>query len=528
MEQCKKVTKDQIQDFKLTTKIFMCYPKFWLNHLMDFTLNINNHPISINFSLFSCFCGKLQELDHEEKQLALSVSNEDLDCFLSFFDLMKGYSFDFTIFNSQSLKSLIHCLKMDYLFQFIFSRLPIPHTLEESLQFISQTYHSFCENRFQLSLSIIAENFKLISFDALNKLPNLYLMKIFASESLQVESEDYLFQLVAKMIKRDRNRMVLLKTIKFDYVSSHLFKDFFDDICQNEFNLELLEILKKKLVADYSDQINLSKRWSTKPKILHRIETIELFQMLNSYFGEEQNPISQVKVLIEQIQQQKLEIEFLQKKNIPNYDQIKQMKSDNESLQLIITRLKIESDEKSQEIQQLQNKNELLRNHNFQLQHPSMIIISHGLLHHFKENDRSKIYIECSSVNHSSQQPKNLLIDDRDTKFLSKNEQNSWFCVSVDSQKIILSGYFLRSYKNYPCTPKNWKLEGSYDKENWKLIDRQVQINWKTQEWSEVYFPVQSAESFSYFKFTQTGKNYNGNHHLLLSYFEIFGTICDQ
>jgi hypothetical protein len=56
---------------------------------------------------------------------------------------------------------------------------------------------------------------------------------------------------------------------------------------------------------------------------------------------------------------------------------------------------------------------------------------------------------------------------------------------------------------------KNWKMEYSKDIVNWVIIDKQIERNWITEDWSEVYFPVQTKESFSYLKFTQIGNNYN-------------------
>jgi hypothetical protein len=128
----------------------------------------------------------------------------------------------------------------------------------------------------------------------------------------------------------------------------------------------------------------------------------------------------------------------------------------------------------------------------------------------------------------SSRIPETLLNYDNSTLFESKNEPNSWFSVQLKSKKIIPSGYLLRSHGNSGNTPKTWRLEGSNDNNQWIVIDQQENRDWKTKQWSEVYLPVQTKEAFSYFKFTQTGKNYQKDDYLRLNYFEIFGTILDQ
>jgi hypothetical protein len=227
---------------------------------------------------------------------------------------MKGYSFPFNNFDYQKLKYLIDCFGINPLIQFIASKIPIPETLEASIQPISQSCCEIMKSHFNRSISILVQNFSSIHFDDLSKIRNSHLLEIFASESLQIETEDYLFQLNNQMIEKDKNRMVLLNSVHLDYVSPNLLKEFFENLPNDEIDFELLELLKKRSFSDYSDQDKLSKRWKTKPKVLSQTEITELFQILNSHFEDENNPISQTKFLIEQIKQMKNEIDLLQKK----------------------------------------------------------------------------------------------------------------------------------------------------------------------------------------------------------------------
>jgi hypothetical protein len=151
-----------------------------------------------------------------------------------------------------------------------------------------------------------------------------------------------------------------------------------------------------------------------------------------------------------------------------------------------------------------------------------------GILQDLEKTEPNPFTFSYSSVINSSYEPKNLLNYDNSTYFQSQNQPNSWFCIKLNTKQLILSGYFLRSYygtNNHGL--KNWKLECSKDNVNWVIIDQQIERNWITNM-SEVYFPVQTKESFSYFKFTQAGKNIGNNDHFLLNYLEFFGTILDQ
>jgi hypothetical protein len=210
MKKWKRGSPNQDQHFKLSSKQIIYFPKSWLNHLTDFDLTINNQVIALNFSLFSCVCQKFQELHYQENQIGISISDENFHCFLSFFDMMKGYSFSFDKFDYSSLKNLINYFGINSLFKVISSKIPIPQTLKSSLHFISQPYCEFLETHFNQSISIIIQNFNSISVEELSKISNSHLLKLFSAESLQIENEDYFFKMVLKMIQEDKNLVILM------------------------------------------------------------------------------------------------------------------------------------------------------------------------------------------------------------------------------------------------------------------------------------------------------------------------------
>jgi hypothetical protein len=117
--------------------------------------------------------------------------------------------------------------------------------------------------------------------------------------------------MVVKLIKEDKNRILLLQKVHLEFVSSHLLKSFFENVSNDEIDFGLFESLKKRIFFDCSDQSRLEKRWRRKPKVLSQHEIAEIFEMLNSYFEEMNNPIEHIKLLIEQNKQLKAEIEEL-------------------------------------------------------------------------------------------------------------------------------------------------------------------------------------------------------------------------
>jgi hypothetical protein len=449
-----------------------------LDHLIDFFFIINGNKIGVNYSLFSFLCERLPKFNYQQKKLIISISAEHLNCFISFFDILKGYSFCFEDSHFSSLKTLIDMFEMNYLYQWVSSKVSNPQTLEESLQFISNSYCNFLKPQLHQSLSIITHNFDLISLDDLNQISTPFLLQIFSSESLQVESEDYLFQLIVNLIEKDNNRMILLKAVHFEFVSSHLLKNFFQNIYNDEIDFELFESLKKRLFTDYSDQKSLEKMWKSKPKLISQSGTDELFNVLNSYFQEENNPIEQAKAIIKQNRQLKAELERW--KNLY-----------------------------------------ILRTVSFQNDH-------NGILQHLIHSESNSVSLTCSSFRQSYEKSDNILNYDNSYWF-SQDLPNSWVCVQFNSKRILLEGYFLRSQmKKGWFHPQNWILQGSKDNKNWDIIDEQIDIDWVIKDYSKAYFPVETKKAYSYFKFIQTGKSCNLNDHFVLNYVEFFGTIFDQ
>jgi hypothetical protein len=85
---------------------------------------------------------------------------------------MKGYSFCFENIDFSKLKQLIDYFGINSLFQAISSNISLPQTLEESLQFISQSFCEYLEKQYHQSLSIIIQNISKLSFENQNKLSN--------------------------------------------------------------------------------------------------------------------------------------------------------------------------------------------------------------------------------------------------------------------------------------------------------------------------------------------------------------------
>jgi hypothetical protein len=266
--------------------------------------------------------------------------------------------------------------------QNILDKVPIPQTLADSLQFIST---SDCENfepQFNQSLEIIIQNFSSLSVDELSKLSTSHLLKIFSSESLEIESEDKLLELLISMIKENKQKIILLKTVHFEFVSSELLEKLFENISNDEIDLELFGSLKNRLIENYSDREKLANRWGNKTDVISSKEKTDILQIINSYFGEKKEPLEQIKRLIKE----------------------------NKTL-------KIESDE----LKYLNVKGKIFRYQND----------ANGIFQNLKQQKDTFLF-NCSSCGDPSHKPENLSIHDNSTRFLSKDTPNSWVFVNFD------------------------------------------------------------------------------------------------
>jgi hypothetical protein len=96
------------------------------------------------------------------------------------------------------------------------------------------------------SISIVIQHFDEIRIYEFHFLTNFILETLFSNEEIQYENEDFLFKIVIELIHIDFHRKTLLKLINFSFVSSSLFKEFFEDFPLDEIDLDLFSSFKNR------------------------------------------------------------------------------------------------------------------------------------------------------------------------------------------------------------------------------------------------------------------------------------------
>jgi hypothetical protein len=134
---------------------------------------------------------------HEEK-LVLTIPSQHLPFLISLLDVFKGLPFYFEEYSLESVSYLINLFGLSSLSQFICENLPSPQNIGEALDFLAKPSCEYFSNIFDQSLSIVLNHFAEMRIDQFLRLSHSVLEKLLQSPQLQVENEDFLFNLVTE------------------------------------------------------------------------------------------------------------------------------------------------------------------------------------------------------------------------------------------------------------------------------------------------------------------------------------------
>jgi hypothetical protein len=157
-----------------------------------------------------------------------------------------------------------------------------------------------------------------------------------------------------------------------------------------------------------------------------------------------------------------------------------------------------------------------------------------GLIHHLCDECHGNVHegdvvnITCSSRSYN--ECWQVVNYDWNCYFHTTNSPNSWIQFDFKDRLVSLTHYALKSDGNSSAYHHvEWTISGSNDGDSWTIVDCQ-----KTQALNGRYIPKlfecghKSSVSpfYRYLRLTQTGKNSYGNHYLMLSSIEFFGSIA--
>lgn len=149
-------------------------------------------------------------------------------------------------------------------------------------------------------------------------------------------------------------------------------------------------------------------------------------------------------------------------------------------------------------------------------------------------HDKGIVCVTCSSERgESCRLSKNAVdLDNKQTRFVSKNRENSWLKYDFKEKKVHPTHYSIRSKL---CVkgdwhPQHWVIEGSNSgEEDWKILDTRNNITVLNDKSVTHTFDIQEKllenEFYRFLRIRQTGKNAGNNYYLGFSALEYFGYI---
>ncbi|MDR2640678.1 MAG: hypothetical protein LBC61_05190 [Candidatus Peribacteria bacterium] len=448
LDQCSNFLSSEIKTFKLSSKNLVHLKEN--ERFNNLHLIINEKRFEINSSLFCCISDKQKE-KFQTSTLIFSIPEDYLNCFSAFLGIFKGEPFQYQEYDLSSQLFLIYTFELSSFARIISSSLANPQTVQEAIQFLKIRYCEILKDYFNQCSNFLVSHLEEVSIDEFLSLSNSVLENLFSASNLQIVNEDYLLELVLKLIEIDPNRRALLKTVMFTYVSSNLLQSKMNKFSLQDFDNETFEVLKKRMFSEllYDNSVQSNLRWKT-PPLYHSKEEIQ--QLQDTIINKNQE-IQELKRVIE------------------DKDKIAALFQNLLKSGMII----------------------LFNGHN-------------GIISALNSQKSGSVIV--TEKNKCCESPDHLLVYNNERLCLSKTGS---VCFNFLNKKICVSKYLLRSWNTY--YPHSWKVEGSNDQDHWELIDRRANEKCLENNFVEKIFNCEInciklsdgssiSNAFSFIKFT--------------------------
>ena len=154
-----------------------------------------------------------------------------------------------------------------------------------------------------------------------------------------------------------------------------------------------------------------------------------------------------------------------------------------------------------------------------------------GIINYLKnqtnDNILETILNVTTSTLYSQSYPATYLLDDDPRHYFgTQNKENSWICFEFKNHQVKLTHYKIKT-NNGGCNIRNWKLEGSNDKESWELLDEQMNCEYTHGDNKVHSFQInkQQNQKFKYIRLLSTGQNWGNDHYFVIGAIDFYGTL---
>jgi hypothetical protein len=105
--------------------------------------------------------------------------------------------------------------------------------------------------------------------------------------------------------------------------------------------------------------------------------------------------------------------------------------------------------------------------------------------------------------------------------------RNNWVCYDFKERMVVPTHHAIRSYGRGKAHLKSWVVEASMDGQNWWEADHKEDSNELQGLHFARTFTLAGGRVCRFIRLVQTGANHNGNDALLISAWEVFGSLLE-
>jgi hypothetical protein len=199
---------------------------FQIKSLENFTLIVNDTIFKTNRSFLCCFSKSVFQAFNQDPSLSSytiqfeTENEEELNCVSSFIKFLKGNSFSFDGFSSESFIKVVDQLNIVGFENILFQLYLVPTNFQEALIFLQKTFSSSLKSHFEKSLQIISSKFYKFNLGNAPPFGVDVFEEILRSSELKLQNETILFQIILEKMKLKSNFQCLLKYVQFCFVQS--------------------------------------------------------------------------------------------------------------------------------------------------------------------------------------------------------------------------------------------------------------------------------------------------------------------
>jgi hypothetical protein len=107
-----------------------------------------------------------------------------------------------------------------------------------------------------------------------------------------------------------------------------------------------------------------------------------------------------------------------------------------------------------------------------------------------------------------------------------QHTKNNWICYNFKERRIVPTHYTIRT-NGWGSHLKSWLVETSADGTRWREGSREEENDQLNSSFFTGTFPVAGAGECRFIRLVNIGRNHYGSDSLLISAWEIFGSLLD-